>query len=128
MVYGAAAGAGFAGLENLQYLMEMVTGQGLPMVGAIAVRSATSLCHIAWSAAAGRSLGLAKALNGRTRLADLIPGLIVAIPMHFLWNASPPFAALLLLLPLYSIILLRQVRAAQLDEARWGYQSSAPVE
>jgi len=128
MVYGAAAGAGFAGLENLQYLLEMIFGGGLPALGAVAIRSATSFCHIAWSAAAGRSLGLAKAMRGRTILRDLIPGLIIAIPMHFLWNAVNAAIALFALLPVYAIITLRLVRAAQQDEVRWGYQASAPVE
>jgi len=128
MVYGAAAGAGFAGLENLHYIVEMIVGGGLPVLGAVAIRSASSLCHIAWSASAGRSLGLAKALRGRTRLGDLIPGLVVAIPMHFLWNALPAAFALFVLLPIYVGVVLRQVRTAQLDEARWGYPASAPVE
>ena len=128
MVYGAAAGAGFAGLENLYYLLEMIAGEGLPVVGVVAVRSASSFCHIAWSASAGRSLGLAKALRGDTRLRDLIPGLVVAIPMHFLWNASSAAFALFALLPIYVIVVLRQVRAAQRDEASWGYPTSAPVE
>jgi len=128
MVYGAAAGAGFAGLENLYYILEMIVGGGLPAAGVVVVRSASSFCHIAWSASAGRSLGLAKALRGDTRLRDLIPGLAIAIPMHFLWNASPAAFALFVLLPIYVIVVLRQVRAAQRDEARWGYPTSAPVE
>jgi len=128
MVYGAAAGAGFAGLENLYYLMEMILGRGLPALGAIAVRSAASFCHIAWSASAGRSLGLARALRGYTTLRDLLPGLAVAIPMHFLWNASPPVVSLFLLLPLYVAVLTRLVKAAQRDEENWGYPEAAPVE
>lgn len=128
IVYGAAAGAGFAGLENLQYILEMMMGGGIPVVGAVFIRSATSFCHIAWSAIAGRSLGLAKAMRGHTRRSDLIPGLIVAIPMHFLWNSMNAMISLTVLLPVYAIIALRLVRAAQQDEARWGYKTSAPVE
>ena len=128
MVYGAAAGAGFAGLENLYYILEMIQGRGIPALGAIAIRSATSFCHIVWSASAGRSLGLAKALRGRTLLSDLVPGLAVAIPMHFLWNASPPLISILMLFPLYAAILIRQVKAAQRDEESWGYPTKAPVE
>lgn len=128
MVYGAAVGAGFAGLENLYYILTLISQEGLPPVMAVAVRSATSICHIAWSAMASRSLGLAKVLRGSTRPSDLIPGLIVAIPMHFIWNASPPALDLLLLLPFFLTVLYRQVRVAQRDEARWGYLDSAPVE
>jgi RsiW-degrading membrane proteinase PrsW (M82 family) len=128
MVYGASAGAGFAGLENLYYILEMIQGRGIPALGAIAIRSTTSFCHIVWSASAGRSLGLAKAMRGHTLWRDLIPGLAVAIPMHFLWNASPPLISLLLLFPIYAVILIRQVKAAQRDEERWGYPEEAPVE
>ncbi len=128
MVYGAAAGAGFAGLENLQYIMEMIFEGGVPAVGAVAIRSATSFCHMAWSAMAGRSLGLAKAMRGRTRRRDLIPGLVIAIPLHFLWNSVNGMIALSILLPIYTIIALRLLREAKNDEMRWGYQTSAPVE
>jgi RsiW-degrading membrane proteinase PrsW (M82 family) len=128
MIYGAAAGAGFAGLENLSYIMEMIISGGIPPLLAIAVRSATSFCHIAWSAMAGRSLGLAKALNGRTRRADLIPGLAVAVPLHFIWNLLSPAVSLFILLPLNLVVLVRLVRTALRDELRWGFQSSAPLE
>ncbi|MFQ6054252.1 MAG: PrsW family intramembrane metalloprotease, partial [Candidatus Bathyarchaeia archaeon] len=128
MVYGAAAGAGFAGIENLYYLLEMIAGGGVSAVGAIAVRSATAFCHIAWSAFAGRSLGVAKAMRGYNRLGDLIPGLVVAVPMHFLWNASSLEVALFVLLPIYVVILIRMVKAARKDEETWDYPASAPVE
>jgi len=128
LVYGAAAGAGFAGLENLNYIIEMTLSGGIPPLAAIAIRSSTSICHIAWSAIAGRSIGLAKALRGYTKLTDIIPGLMVVIPMHYIWNASFPGFDLLVMLPFFIIVLYRQIKAAQLDEARWGYKDSAPVE
>lgn len=128
MIYGAAAGAGFAGLENLSYIMRMIFDGGVPPFLAIVVRSAASFSHIAWSAVAGRSLGLAKALNGKSRVADLIPGLIVVVPLHFLWNLFSPAFALFILLPFNLVVLLRLVRTALDDEVRWGYATSAPVE
>ena len=128
MIYGAAAGAGFAGLENLSYIMMMILGEGAPPFLAIVVRSAVSFNHIAWSAMAGRSLGLAKALNGKSRLVDLIPGLIVVVPLHFMWNLVSPAVALFILLPFNLVVLLRLVRSALSDEVRWGFLTSAPVE
>jgi len=128
MVYGAAAGAGFAGLENLYYILGLITRGGLPPATAVAVRSATSICHIAWSAIAGRSLGLARAMRGGTRPWDILPGLAVAVPMHFVWNASSPALDLFLLLPFFMLTLYRLVRAAQRDEEGWGYLDLAPVE
>ena len=128
MIYGAAAGAGFAGLENLSYIMKMILGSGVPPFLAIVVRSAASFSHIAWSAISGRSLGLAKALNGRSRLADLIPGLVVVVPLHLMWNLFSPAVALFILLPINLAVLLRLVRTALSDEVRWGFLTSAPVE
>lgn len=128
MIYGAASGAGFAGLENLYYLMEMVFSGGVPPILAIAVRSAASFNHIAWSAIAGRSLGLAKALRGHTRISDMLPGLVVVVPLHFMWNLFSPILTLLILLPYTVLVLFRQVKAAQRDEAGWGYPGKAPVE
>jgi RsiW-degrading membrane proteinase PrsW (M82 family) len=128
MIYGAAAGAGFAGLENLYYITEMVFSGGSPPIIAIAIRSAASFNHIAWSAMAGRSLGLAKALRGHTRISDLVPGLLIAIPFHFMWNSFSPVITLFVLLPYTVSVLFRQVSAAQRDEARWGFVASAPIE
>lgn len=128
MVYGAAAGAGFAGLENLYYILQMVLGGGVPAIAAILVRSATAMGHIAWSAFVGRSLGLAKALRGRSSFWDLIPGLVVSIPLHFLWNFLPPLLGLGLILPFITYALTRQVDQAIRDEEGWGYRFQAPDE
>ncbi|MFP3951320.1 MAG: PrsW family glutamic-type intramembrane protease [Candidatus Bathyarchaeia archaeon] len=128
MVYGAAAGAGFAGLENLYYILQMVMSGGVPAVAAILVRTATSMGHIAWSAFVGRSMGLAKALRGRSRLRDLIPGLMIAIPLHFLWNSLPPLLGLGTILPFITYALTRQVDQAIKDEEGWGYRFHAPDE
>jgi RsiW-degrading membrane proteinase PrsW (M82 family) len=123
MLYGAAAGAGFGGLENFFYIFEMVVNGGAPPVLAVAVRTASSFGHIAWTAMAGRSLGLAKALRGQSRASDMIPGLVAVIPLHFLWNSAPTSVSLFLLLPLFIGILIRQVRTAQMDEARWDFRA-----
>lgn len=128
MVYGAAAGAGFAGLENFWYLYEMIINLQYPAIEAILVRSVTAFMHLAWSAMAGRSLGLAKALKGRVELVDLVPGVAVAAVMHMLWNLSDPLIAFAIILPFMVFSLRQQVRTGLGDEERWGYQCFAPDE
>jgi len=128
MVYGAAAGAGFAGLENFWYLTEMIINQDFPAILAILVRSTTAFGHIAWSALAGRSLGLAKVLRGKTKLVDLVPGLMFSVLLHFLWNTVDTLIAFFVLLPLTVLILKRYIDSSLADERKWGYQCYAPDE
>ncbi len=128
MVYGAAAGAGFAGLENFWYLYEMIVNLQYPALTAILVRSTTAFMHLAWSAVAGRSLGLAKALKGHIELVDLVPGVAVAAAIHMIWNLSDPLIAFAVILPFMLFSLRQQVRTGLRDEERWGYQCFAPDE
>jgi RsiW-degrading membrane proteinase PrsW (M82 family) len=128
MVYGAAAGAGFAGLENFWYLYEMIVNNSYPALPALLVRSMTAFMHIAWTAMAGRSLGIAKALKGEVSLGDLAPGVLVAALIHMAWNTVPPFIAFGFILPFTVESLRRQIRTALDDEKRWGYECFAPNE
>lgn len=128
MIYGAAVGAGFAGLENFAYIYIMIINQEISTWSAIAFRSAASLNHIVWSAIAGRSIGLAEVLRGYSKHSDVIPGLVVAIPLHFLWNFVDPLIALFILLPFNLFTIIRMVRTAQRDESNWGYETRAPIE
>lgn len=128
MVYGAAAGAGFAGLENFWYINEMIVNNSFPAIQAVLVRSMTAFMHIAWTATAGRSLGLAKALKGEVQLSDLAPGVLVAALIHMVWNTVPPFIAFGFILPFMVESLRRQIRTALDDERRWGYECFAPDE
>jgi RsiW-degrading membrane proteinase PrsW (M82 family) len=128
MVYGAAAGAGFAGLENFWYIQQMVVNYQYPAIIAIFIRSITAFMHIAWTANAGRSLGLAKVKKGFVNLRDLLPGVLVSALIHFLWNASNPLIAFAVLFPLMSNAIRVQVKTALADENRWGYACFAPDE
>jgi len=73
-------------------------------------------------------MGLAEVLRGYSMRSDIIPGLVVAIPLHFLWNFIDPLIALLIILPFNLIIIVRMVRAAQRDEFNWSYETKAPIE
>ena len=128
MVYGAAAGAGFAGLENFWYLYEMIVNLQYPALTAVLVRSTTAFMHLAWSAVAGRSLGLAKAMKGHVELVDLVPGVVVAAVIHMIWNLSDPLIAFAVILPFMLFSLRQQIKTGLGDEEKWGYQCFAPDE
>ena len=128
MVYGAAAGAGFAGLENFWYLFEMIVNLQIPAITAILLRSTTAFMHLAWSAIAGRSLGLAKVLKGDIELIDIVPGVVVAAVIHMVWNLSDPLVAFIVILPFILGSLRQQIRVGLRDEEKWGYQCFAPDE
>jgi RsiW-degrading membrane proteinase PrsW (M82 family) len=128
MVYGAAAGAGFAGLENFWYLFDMIVNLQYPALFAVLIRSVTGFMHIAWTSIAGRSLGLAKALKGEVKFIDLLPGVLVSALLHFFWNISPPLLSFAVIFPLIINMVRIQVKTAVADEYRWGFACFAPDE
>ncbi|MBT7187595.1 PrsW family intramembrane metalloprotease [Candidatus Bathyarchaeota archaeon] len=128
IIYGAAAGAGFAGLENFWYISEMVLNNAYPALFAIAIRSITGVMHISWSAIAGRSLGVAKATRGIIRRSDMLPGILIAAGIHFLWNTLSTDIAFFLILPFTLSGLRNMIAAAIDDEKRWGFEFFAPDE
>ncbi|MFC1802513.1 PrsW family glutamic-type intramembrane protease [Thermoproteota archaeon] len=128
MVYGAAAGAGFAGLENFWYITDMVFTGTYPPLLAIFIRSFTGVMHILWSSIAARSLGLAKASKGSIDIGDLIPGTLVAAVLHFLWNTGSTLFSLGVLFPFTLNAVKTMIKTAIKDEAKWGYDHFAPDE
>ncbi|HDI42235.1 MAG TPA: PrsW family intramembrane metalloprotease [Candidatus Bathyarchaeota archaeon] len=126
MVYGAAVGAGFAGTENILYIAHFA-----PLVGAltiILIRSLSPITHIICTALVGRSLGLAKVRKGEIHPTDIIPGLLVAMTLHALWNAAN-ILSLTVLFPLYIASFAKLIREARRDELLWGYaRGLAPKE
>lgn len=128
MVYGAAAGAGFAGLENFWYISEMVLNGAYPPFYAVLIRSFTGVMHIAWSSMAARSLGLAKVMKGSIDRSDLIPGTLVSAVIHFIWNIVPTMFSLGIIFPFMLESLRRMIRVALQDETNWGYEQFAPDE
>jgi RsiW-degrading membrane proteinase PrsW (M82 family) len=128
IIYGAAAGAGFAGLENFWYISDMILNNAYPLTFAIFIRSITGVMHICWSAIAGRNLGVAKATKGYIESSDLWPGVLVAAVIHFAWNISSGDLALFVILPFTLIGLRNMIKAAVEDERRWGFEFFAPDE
>lgn len=128
MIYGAAVAAGFAGLENFWYIYEMVSSGVAPPFLAIVLRSLSGAMHVAWTSMAARSLGLAKALKGYVEPNDILPGLILPIALHALWNIAPTPFSLLVVLPFTLGSFNRLLRLAERDEVAWGYAWNAPKE
>lgn len=128
IIYGAAAGAGFAGLENFWYISDMVLNNAYPAIFAIIIRSLTGVMHVSWSAIAGRSLGVAKAKKGTIQRRDMLPGVLVAAFIHYLWNTLSGDLSMFLILPFTLGGLRNMIKAAVEDEKRWGFEFFAPDE
>lgn len=90
-VYGAAAGLGFATIENAIYITRgLETGlAGIEVIGAAgdtaAVRALAGPGHVLYSAIAGYYLGLAK-FNREDAGPIVVKGLLIAAVFHALYN------------------------------------------
>lgn len=90
-VYGAAAGLGFATIENTFYITQVLDGasgltETLREGGSIAsARALAAPGHVIWSAIAGYYLGLAR-FNKRYRGAIVFKGLGIAVFAHAFYN------------------------------------------
>ncbi len=132
IVYGFAAGMGFFAMENfIYYLNPQVGGPQL-----LLLRSFLLWGHGVWVATTGLWLAIAKTQRGYLKRSDLIPGMAVAIVMHFLWNgwqgwlgADLGWVALIGQLIFQFWYMKKIIREALRDEQLWGYgQGMAPVE
>ncbi|MBC8031278.1 MAG: PrsW family intramembrane metalloprotease [Pyrinomonadaceae bacterium] len=94
IVYAAMVGLGFAMTENIQYYGKAVLqagGAGLTLV--IIIRGALSpFAHPMFTSLTGIGLGLAhQTRNLFVKLIAPVVGLLAAISMHSIWNASAVF-------------------------------------
>ncbi|MBN9198923.1 MAG: PrsW family intramembrane metalloprotease [Microbacterium ginsengisoli] len=128
VVYGSAVGAGFAFSENITYFGEAIADGGAMYAGILFVARGvvTPFAHLMFTAATGFALGLAARRGMRLRgvSAAWVLGLLVAIVLHMVWNASTAlggFAALGLFIvvqvPLFAafvtvVVLLRRAEAS----------------
>jgi RsiW-degrading membrane proteinase PrsW (M82 family) len=132
IVYGFAAGMGFFAVENFIYFLSPEIGG----TGTLVMRSFLLWGHGVWVATTGLWLGLAKIQRGYIRRWDLVPGLLVAITMHFLWNGwggflgnDLGFIAQIAQLVFQFWYMRKILREALRDETIWGYnQGLAPKE
>jgi RsiW-degrading membrane proteinase PrsW (M82 family) len=95
VVYGAAAGVGFAAIENFIYIVNIYV-EASGTAGLAPTEAATSVAvqrflvgpgHVVFSAWAGFYLGLAK-FNAENRGPIILKGLLVATFIHALYNTS----------------------------------------
>lgn len=95
VVYGAAAGVGFAAIENFIYIVS-IYAEASETAGIAPTEAATSVAvqrflvgpgHVVFSAWAGFYLGLAK-FNPENRGPIILKGLLVAAFIHALYNTS----------------------------------------
>src|SRR5690606_30171044 len=85
-VYGAAAGLGFAMVENLLYFRGAV-GDPTAWVGTVLVRTFFSAnMHATATAVAGAAVGWARFRSAPVRLAAAAFGLALAMGVHGLWH------------------------------------------
>ncbi len=132
IVYGFAAGMGFFAMENfIYYLNPQVGGPQL-----LLIRSLLLWGHGVWVATTGLWLAIAKTQRGYLKRSDLVPGMMVAITLHFLWNGWQGFlgyglgwAAMIGQIIFQFWYMKKIIREALRDEVIWGYgQGLAPVE
>ncbi len=135
IVYGFAVGIGFFAMENFFYFLEYGFED-------LVVRSLLCWGHGVYTATTGLWLAIARIIRGKTRVVDILPGLFVAIFLHFLWNGWGAWFGLLgeeflelagqiifVQAVLQMVYLFRVIEEAIRDETLWGYTiGKAPVE
>ena len=124
IVYGFAAGMGFFAMENFIYFLDpQIGGESLLIMRALLVWG-----HGVWVATTGLWLAIAKVQRGYLKKTDLIPGLVVATMLHFLWNGWSGFLgpglgeiAMFLQLGFHFWYMRKIIKEALRDEVLWGY-------
>jgi len=124
IVYGFAAGMGFFAMENFIYFLDpQIGGESL-----LIMRSLLVWGHGVWVATTGLWLAIAKVQRGYLKKTDLIPGLVVATMLHFLWNGWSGFLgpglgeiAMFLQLGFHFWYMRKIIKEALRDEVLWGY-------
>jgi len=117
IIYGLAAGLGFASVENVLYL------QVYDDVGIIFQRAFTAtLCHAAMSGTVGFFLALAKLRHGGAGVLWASFGIVIAIFLHGLYDyllsyEHLGFVAIVLLVPLMFTLLGLKIRWARARSA-----------
>jgi RsiW-degrading membrane proteinase PrsW (M82 family) len=128
VVYGFAAGLGFFAMENFQYYLHFDES-------VLIFRAVLCWGHGVWVGTTGLWLAIAKVRRGRVVIWDLLPGLLVAMTLHFLWNGWTGFLGSLgfvamLVQGVHQIWYSRKmIKEALRDDVLLGYDAGmAPVE
>ena len=129
IVYGFAAGMGFAAAENFFYIIAQYEGN---LILAILRVFLWGFGHGLYTAMTGRWLGKMKVLTGIVKRRFLVPGLLVAVAMHYIYNevagAFIPILGNIVWEITALLIVLAAVRQALAEERLWGYDKGlAPI-
>ena len=114
IIYGVAAGLGFASVENVLYLIQT----GNPWIVLLRGFTAT-LGHVAFSGLLGWFLARARFSTGRRRYFQPLLGLIVAVSLHGTYNLllflgdGPGMLSLLVVLPFGLVLLGLKIRSGR---------------
>ncbi|MBA2661270.1 MAG: PrsW family intramembrane metalloprotease [Bradymonadaceae bacterium] len=94
LIYGAAAGLGFAALENLIYFVNAVEDGMAAFFTIVVIRTLfTALVHCISSAILGMSIGWVRHRSGAARWAIFpLLGFMLAVLNHAIWNALATFS------------------------------------
>ena len=122
---------GFFAMENFIYFLSAQEGGS----GVLIMRSLLLWGHGVWVATTGLWLAIAKIQRGYLKKRDLIPGIVVAVVLHFLWNGWVGFlgpdagwVALIGQLVFQFWYMRKIIREALRDENLWGFGGGmAPV-
>ena len=116
IVYASMAGLGFAMSENILYYGKAATGGGEALTATLIVRGFFApFSHPLFTSMTGIGLGLARqSTNIAIKLITPVIGLLMAIFMHSLWNASAVFGGggvfvityVLVMVPAFFIMLV----------------------
>ena len=128
VVYGFAVGLGFFAMENFNYFLYFDES-------VLVYRSLLCWGHGVWVATTGLWLAIAKVKRGRVVIWDLVPGLLVAMTLHFLWNGwmgflgEIGFVAILAQGAHQLWYSRKMIKEAMRDDVLLGYEAGlAPVE
>ena len=148
MIYGFAAGMGFAALENFSYLLiswlkGVKSGDVMTLLDLINFQLAYrvfiyGMNHGIYTAMSGRWMGLGRIRRGYVEARDLIPGLAVAMFLHGLWNhvdfiiplntLEEMLAVYTTLALIYAAFFLKLLREGLRDERVWYAMAPPPIE
>ncbi len=129
IVYGFAAGMGFAASENFFYIIGRYDGDIITSALRVFI---WGFGHGTYTAMTGRWMGKMKVLTGTMKVRFILPGLIVAMTWHFIYNevagAILPIAGNIVWDVLLLIIVVAATRQALGEERHWGYDNGlAPI-
>jgi RsiW-degrading membrane proteinase PrsW (M82 family) len=123
LVYGFAVGMGFSVIEDAFYFYSVFATDGIGAVTGLFITRQLlfGIGHGVFTAMTGRWLGLVRVRVGRVRKRDVLPGLVVAIFLHGLWNGTTIIPLMGFILTLwFAVFLRRHIREALQDETSWG--------